>query len=188
MDETLFQAINGLAGHNQVLDTLLTLISGYGPFVLLGVLGLLWFWPGERALRDSRQRIVLIAVLSVAIALLLNQVIIHLWARPRPYQTLHATLLVPPTYEPSFPSDHATFVFAIAVAVLLASTPLGLFSLVFAVLVAFARVYTGQHYVSDVVGGAVIGTLCTLLFWSFRRSLVPMIDPLLRLARRLHLG
>ncbi|MEO7913531.1 MAG: phosphatase PAP2 family protein [Roseiflexaceae bacterium] len=188
MDETLFRAINGLAGHNQLLDTTLTLISGDGPFVLLGVLALLWFWPGERALRDSRQRIVIIAVLSVAIALLLNQGIIHLWARPRPYETLHATLLLTPTHEPSFPSDHATFVFAIAVAALFASAPLGLFSLFFAVLIAFARVYTGQHYVSDVIGGAVIGVFCTVLLWLLRRYLEPLISPLLRFTHRLHLG
>ncbi|MEP7191181.1 MAG: hypothetical protein ABI901_18470 [Roseiflexaceae bacterium] len=78
MDAVLFQAINGLAGRNQFLDTLLTLMSGYGPFVLLGVLALLWFWPGERAQRDSRQRLVVIAVLSVVVAFLLNQIIIHL--------------------------------------------------------------------------------------------------------------
>ena len=188
MDNVLFQAINGLAGHHPLLDISLILISKYGPFLLLGVLAILWFWPHERALRDSRQRVVLIAVLSVVMALLLNQIVIHLWARPRPFATHAATLLLPPSNEPSFPSDHATFSFAIAVAVLFASSPLGLFSLLLATLIAFARVYTGEHYVSDVVGGAMMGTFCTLLLWSFRRYLMPIMEPLLRLVRRLHLG
>jgi undecaprenyl-diphosphatase len=188
MDDTLFRAINGLAGHNPLFDLPLTFMSAYGPFVLIGVLALLWFWPIERTARDVRQRAVLIAVLSVAVALLLNQVIIHLWARPRPYETLHATLLLAPTHEPSFPSDHATFAFAIALAVLFASGYLGALSLLLAALIAFARVYTGQHYVSDVAGGAVIGSLCTLFFWSLRRYLNPLFEPILRLAHRFHLA
>src|SRR5262249_48073716 len=100
MDTTLFQAINGLAGHNPFLDSLFTLMSAYGPLVLLAILVVLWFWPGQQAVRESRQRVVLIAAVSVAVALLVNQVIIHLWVRPRPYDTLQATLLLPPTHEP----------------------------------------------------------------------------------------
>jgi undecaprenyl-diphosphatase len=188
MDDTLFRAINDLAGHNPFFDLPLTFMSGYGPLVLIGVLALLWFWPTEPTARDTRQRVVLIAVLSVAVALLLNQIIIHLWARPRPFETHTVTLLLPPTHEPSFPSDHATFAFAIALAVLFASGYLGAFSLLFAALIAFARVYTGEHYVSDVVGGAVIGSLCTLFFWSLRRYLNSLFEPILRLAHRFHLG
>lgn len=188
MDTTLFQAINGLAGHNPFLDGLLTFMSAYGPLILIAVSVILWFWPGQQIARESRQRVILIAVLSVVVALLVNQVIIHLWVRPRPYDTLPATLLLSPTHEPSFPSDHATFSFAIAFALLFISAPLGGLGLIIAAIIAFARVYTGQHYVSDVIGGAVIGVICTVLFWSLRSTLEPLFKPVLGLARRLRLA
>ena len=188
MDATLFQTINGLAGHNPFLDSLLTLMSVYGPLILVALSAMPWFWPGQQAVRESRQRVVLIAVLSVVVALLVNQVIIHLWVRPRPYETLHANLLLPPTHEPSFPSDHATFSFAIAFALLFVSAPLGVLGLIVAAVIAFARVYTGQHYVIDVLGGAMIGVLCAGLFWTLRNSLAPLLKPVLTFARRLGLA
>jgi len=83
------------------------------------------------------------------VALGLNQVIIHLWDRPdRSRCTLRPAS--PTSSDPSFPSDHATFGFAIAMTS--SSAPDGSAcrpsswrppSLL--------RVYTGEHYVSDVV-------------------------------------
>ncbi len=188
MDALLFQAINGLAGHHPIVDAIFAMISGYGPYMLLGALALLWFWPGDRPQRDRRQRAILIAVLSVAVALLVNQAIIRLWDRPRPFVAHAATLLLPPSPEPSFPSDHATFGFAVAIALLFAARRIGVLTLIFATLLAFSRVYTGEHYVSDVAAGALIGGgIACLLTWT-QPHLEPVIAPLLRLAHRFHLA
>ncbi len=188
MDTTLYETINGLAGHNKLLDVLFITSSRYGPFLLLGILALLWFWPVERPLRERRQRIVLVAILSICIALLLNQIIIHVWNRPRPFVAHAANLLLPPSQEPSFPSDHATFAFAIAIALFFVSKRAGFLCLLFAGLIAFSRVYTGEHYVSDVVAGAVIGTGTVLLSMRTKQYLCFLFDPLLHLAHRLRLA
>ncbi len=188
MDTILYEAINGLAGHHQIADVLFTVLGSYGPFLLLGLLALLWFWPGERLVRDRRQQMISIAVLSVAVALLINQIIIHLWNRPRPFVAHAATLLLPPSNEPSFPSDHATFSFALAIGLLGVAQRVGVLSLLLATLIAFARVYTGEHYVSDVAAGALIGgSVALLLAWA-TPYLAPVIAPLVQLARRLHLA
>lgn len=61
----------------------------------------------------------------------------------------------------SFPSGHATTAAALMTALwCLWPRPLWLY-VAGAALVAFARVATGQHYLSDVVAGAVIGVLVT---------------------------
>jgi undecaprenyl-diphosphatase len=57
----------------------------------------------------------------------------------------------------SFPSDNATYLFAIAAGLWLISRWWGLFFGLFAGLVALARVYLGIHYPSDVFVGAMIG-------------------------------
>jgi len=104
---------------------------------------------------------------SALLALGAAQVISHLWERPRPY-VAHADashLFIPASHDPSFPSDHATAAFAIAVALLLRHRRAGIVALVMGVLVSIGRVAVGTHYPSDVVGGAVLGTLAALLLW-----------------------
>ncbi len=52
---------------------------------------------------------------AAAVGLLVNQMIIHLWERARPYDAHHSIVpLVTPSMDPSFPSDHATAAFSIA--------------------------------------------------------------------------
>jgi undecaprenyl-diphosphatase len=188
MDDDLFATINGLAGKERVLDILSVGLSRFGPFLLLVALCLIWFLPATDAKREWRQRLVLIAAIGTASSLLVNQILIRIWNRPRPFAVQAAILLLPPSHDPSFPSDHATFAFAVAVALFLVSKRVGAPALVLAALIGLARVYTGEHYVSDVVGGALIGTLATLAVARARNSLEPFFAGILRLARRLHLA
>lgn len=188
MDLRLFEDINKLAAHSGAVDWIMKAIAQFGPYVFVAVFILLWFWPARRSSRDSRQRGAVLAAASALIALGINQIIIHLWARPRPFVFHPAILLLPASHDPSFPSDHATFVFAAAVALLLISRRLGLPALLFAAVVAFSRVYTGEHYPADVAAGALIGSVVALLVCSQASRLSPVIDPALRLLRRLHLA
>ena len=72
-------------------------------------------------------------------------------------------------------------------ALFLVSKRVGVPALVLAGLIGLARVYTGEHYVSDVVGGALIGMLATFSV-ARARVLEPFLAGVLRLARRLHLA
>lgn len=86
-------------------------------------------------------------------------------ARPRP--SIEYASFIEPGF--AFPSGHATnaFAFGVFLAVMLGrSVPRGharraamTLPLVCAALVAFGRVYLGVHYVSDVVAGAVLGSV-----------------------------
>lgn len=82
-----------------------------------------------------------------------------LWSRPRPSwmdPSLHTVLAVP--HSSSFPSAHAaTAAFA---ALWLGHRPWGNVGVnVAAAAVLISRIYTGLHYPSDVVGGAVLGAV-----------------------------
>lgn len=51
-----------------------------------------------------------------------------------------------------------------------------------ALVVAFARVYVGVHYVSDVAGGFALGLVCGALMWwatSFAAGVLERADKLL---------
>ena len=58
----------------------------------------------------------------------------------------------------SFPSDHASLFFGLAMGLFFLSWRLGLLSFLYVtVVVVFPRIYLGWHYPSDIAGGAVMG-------------------------------
>jgi undecaprenyl-diphosphatase len=179
----IFHAINNLAGHHDSIDDVMERISQIGPFALVGMLVALWFWPGARPERDNRQWSVIAATIAACVALGVNQVIIRVWARPRPFLGHHVHLLMAPKTDPSFPSDHATFAFAVAVAIFLASRRAGIVALLLAALVAVSRVYVGEHYPTDVVVGACIGSIAAYSAQLLRPFVLPLIDPVMARAK-----
>jgi membrane-associated phospholipid phosphatase len=121
------------------------------------------------------------------LALGINQIIIRLWERPRLFVDNRATLLLSPSHDPSLSSDHATFAFAVAVAILLASRRVGVLALRIAMVMSFPRVYVGERYAGDVVAGALIGGLTAVAVDQLRPLALPLRDTQMRQARRLRL-
>ena len=130
------------------------------------------------------------ALVAAGVALLTNQVIAHLWERPRPF-TSHEGLthvLAARTSDPSFPSDHAAAAFAIAFAVLAFSRRAGALFLVAATLIGLSRIALGMHYPSDVLAGMLVGLCSAVLVTRAGRPWVSRLvallsrvsDPLLR--------
>jgi undecaprenyl-diphosphatase len=157
MDYALFRTVNGLTGTHW-LDRLLTILTGDLPALLM-LLVALTFLTAWRRHRAARQRGAVLGTASAALALLLNQPISHLVARPRPYlaHPAHAHLLIARSPDASFPSDHATGAFALAVGVWLYDRTIGAILLALAAVISFSRVYVGTHYPGDVLAGALIG-------------------------------
>jgi|SRR3989344_945966 len=68
---------------------------------------------------------------------------------------------------PSFPSGHATFLFAIAFLYLYFSFFLGLILSAFALIVGAARVYAGVHRWEDIFGSALVAILAASIIYHF---------------------
>ncbi len=90
-------------------------------------------------------------------------------ARPRPYtvEGFEYLRMYEIESEKSFPSGHSVAAFEIAFSVAFATRgrgkKWGIIAYVCAVLIAYSRLYVGVHYPTDVLAGAVIGTVCGIL-------------------------
>ena len=95
-------------------------------------------------------------------------VVKNLVERDRPFESAGAHINVRgPAFEGlSFPSGHTTTIFAIAVLLSALLPPRWrILPVAWAVIVAIARLYYGEHNFLDVVSGAATGTLFAVVLW-----------------------
>ena len=164
MDWSLFHSINNGVATRDWLEDPVTLLAG--PAVVLYAVATFALWFLDRPFRELKWKLACAsALVAAALALAVNQVIAHVWERPRPYSTHGAAdhLLAAPSVDPSFPSDHAAAAVAIAFGVLAYSRRVGIAYLIVGTLIGLSRIALGMHYPSDVIAGAVVGWLAASL-------------------------
>jgi len=166
LDYRLFQMVNGIAGHYVGLDTLARNFATYGALVFPAALVYLCR-PSGRGKRPD-YRTAFSAAASAGLALLMAHLIGYAYFRPRPFAEHQVNLLLGRSPDPSFPSDHTTFVFALLPALWFRSRRAGWLLLAAGVVLAASRVFCGTHYPGDVAGGALLGLLASCPFLRLR--------------------
>ena len=157
MDQTITRWINAPAGSHPLLDALMTAVTQYGVPLLVLLVVVQWWSRGERI---HVRHTCVTAGLSFLLGLAANQVVLLFIHRVRPYDAGVSHLIISPSTDWSFPSDHSTASFAIAGAFLLSGLRWrGYLCLAGAIVICVSRVYVGTHYVSDVIGGAATGLI-----------------------------
>ncbi|MCX9011973.1 MAG: undecaprenyl-diphosphatase [Candidatus Methanoperedens sp.] len=166
----LFHIINELAGKNYILDTAAIFAAEYLIYVFSIYLVFLWF------MRSKYRQEVLFAVYASLLGLGMNFIIALFYFHPRPFMISAGTLLIAHAPETSFPSDHATLMFAISLMLLtfrdLRRAGAILFLLSF--IGGLARVYTGLHFPMDIAGSLFVALFSTGLLLFLKRYLVPI--------------
>jgi undecaprenyl-diphosphatase len=159
IDTALFVFLNTKLTH-PVLDSVMPFVTHQEHWypVLVGLWLALIIWGGRRGRMAAVALIVAVALTDQISC----SVIKPLVGRVRPCNALtpaQCRLLVGRSSAMSFPSAHAANSFAMA---MVASWRFRRFApvfYVFAVAVAYSRVYVGVHYPLDVLAGAVLGAL-----------------------------
>jgi len=69
----------------------------------------------------------------------------------------------------SFPSGHAIFFFALSTVIYSFNKKLGIFFLAFSTLMSIARIFVGVHWPSDILAGAILGTIIGVIIkWVYK--------------------
>ena len=176
-NQWLFLWLNA-SGHP---DRLVVLIAEFSAqalvYAAIAVVTGLWIWG-----RPSRRGALLATVIAAALVLGVNQLLGLLWFEPRPFMVGLGHTLLAHIPENSFPSDHATLVWALGAGLIAtgASVPAGFVVGAIGLMIAWARIYLGLHFPIDMVASAVVAAfgavLARVLQRLIERTLLPIIE------------
>ncbi|MBS2965917.1 phosphatase PAP2 family protein [Actinocrinis puniceicyclus] len=170
-DDGWYRSITSFAQHTAWLQGTMKLYTLTG--IALLCLMALYAWWNARARADHAAMAAVAwlglgTLLSIGGGLLLKQI----FQENRPCQAIHVATVeaCPGPADYSFPSDHTTFVVALAAGLWIVGRKLGIIAAILAAIEGFDRVYLGQHYPHDVLGGAVLSTAVLLIGWVLLRG------------------
>ncbi|MBI3754358.1 MAG: phosphatase PAP2 family protein [Deltaproteobacteria bacterium] len=124
----------------------------------------------------KERKMLILVVVAVLTSDLIADTLKHLIHRVRPCNALtDVRILVGCTKSFSFPSGHATNVFASAVYLSYIYRRYAIVFFSMAVLVAYSRIYVGVHYPLDVMGGALVGSMGAILIIETDKRLTPLV-------------
>jgi undecaprenyl-diphosphatase len=167
-NQNAFLAINAGAQAPAYVIAIARILASWA--IYLAMILLIFAW----VRRGTAVRFALVdATCAALIGLAAAQRIAAIWYYPRPFEIGLGRQLLDHAAEASFPSDHATLMFSLAIPLLLnaASRGWGGATLLLGFAVAWSRIYLGVHFPLDMLGAFGLA-----VFASF---LIRMADPLL---------
>lgn len=161
IDYSIFRLLNSIAGKNVFLDAVIAVFAVYLVYAVVVILVFYWFVNKDKL---AARAAVVHAFFSFVLAkLIITEAIRLVWHRPRPFETCGVVELFNKGSEPSFPSGHASAMFAISMSVYLYNKKLGGMLFAGAAIISISRVISGVHYPFDIAAGVVIGIFAPLI-------------------------
>ena len=188
LDHNVVSFLNGFVNRSWTVDEVVWLVATNAlPKVAMAVF-IWWTWFGDSSNRTKHRQALISAIVGCLLGVIVARTIAFLLPfRERPLHNPALHLAWPQVVPAqtliswsSFPSDHAALFFGLAAGFFFISLSAGALAMAWALVgVAFARMYLGFHYPSDILGGAVVGVATTLLA-NVARFRPAIAEPVLR--------
>ena len=174
-DSIVLSFFNGFSQRSWTFDNLMVSLSGNNLLkggLAVAVLWWIWFASYEKVIgRKNRETVLASLVGAFGAVFLARMLALTLPFRLRPLYDPGIAFRVPYGSDltvldgwSSFPSDHAALFFGLATGLLFISRRLGLLGFFYVLtMIAIPRIYTGYHYPTDIVAGAILGMVTTAL-------------------------
>lgn len=167
MNQEIFYYLNNLAGKSVFFDNTIIFFGQYLAYILVVVFLLI-------VAKNKNWKMLVIAAVSTFFSrIIITEIIRFFYYVPRPFLISGVHQLIFNETSGSFPSGHAAFFFALAMAIYLFSQGPSSgrsrgrsFSAIFfagAILIGLARIIAGIHWPLDIFAGAIIGILSALI-------------------------
>jgi len=175
-NQNAFLVINAGAQAPALVIAIARMLASWAIYLAMILLIIAWVRRGKTV------RFALLDATGAAlIALAAAQGITATWYHPRPFEIGLGRQLLDHAAEASFPSDHATLMFSLAILLLCRAETRrwgsGMLLLGFAV--AWSRIYLGVHFPLDMLGALGVAAFASSLIWMAGPSLHRWFYPLL---------
>jgi undecaprenyl-diphosphatase len=169
IDKQIFFLINNI--QNKFLDILVSATDWIAEFALVWIIICFFILLFDK--KEKKKKIFVILI-SLVVGSLITEVILKgLFFRERPYLVFEGVKTLGRMWQDSsFPSGHVASSIAAVTAIMLVYKIKNLWKILLLAsvlaVIGFSRIYSGAHYPSDVLAGALIGIISGIIsFWLY---------------------
>ena len=165
MNNAIFFFFYNFAHQSKIFDYIIIFFAVYFPYIVavLAAVFLLFYY--------KKWKEFFVVFFSATFAwVLVSYVFKFLFHTLRPFDAFPQVHSLISESGYSFPSGHATFFMALAVAIFFYHKKAGYWFIFFALLIGIARIIAGVHFPIDILGGFVLGGIVSYLVAFFTKN------------------
>ncbi len=177
MNNSIFYFFYNFAHQSELVDNIIILSAVYFPYLVIILAGLFLLFHHDVFSAESPYRVflqkkkeILLVFITSGLAWVVSQVLKYIIHIDRPFVAMSDLTTLFPETGFAFPSGHATFFMALAVALFFMHKKVGYIFMGFALLIGLARIAGGVHYPVDILGGFVLGGLVAYSVKKYRMA------------------
>ncbi len=163
MDYFIVKTLNHCLGQYFALDVLIVVFSDF-MIIALPFLVILIYLLKQKKVKP----IILKIITGVFLVGFFNYIITVIFQRLRPF-VLYKDIIQFTRFFPvsspdfGFPSDHTAIAFVIAFVIWLDNKKIGRIFIILALLIGISRIFTGVHFLTDIIAGIIVAAFSSLL-------------------------